>query len=721
MSVLLFKSVWGAVAALALGGAALAPTLPGPIAALGGFDQAAVAEIPAAAMGLVQGLRQASREDDFATGSIGPTRPTSREPMAPTYPAARAGLAKAARPDLAAFAAAAGRARFGELALAGVGDPLQRAALQWIALRFAARPAYERLAAFGAAHPDWPAMDWLRETQEGQLYDMRLEPRAVIAMFAGDAPHTPPGKLAYARALIAVGRSEEAGAMLRAMWRASDLNGWTQGVALKEFGALLTRADHKFRADRLFYAGAFAPSLRAAALAGPDVLALARLRIEAWRAPPSEIFAAAAPPNLRGDPSLLLAKAHALRRAERPLQAAAALAAAPQDSEGLVDPSAWWAERRKVARQLLDLGEAAKAYAVCVDGAAAAADSQVDAAFLAGWIALRQLRDAPAAAVLFERSARRAASPLSVARANYWRGEAADAQGSPGDADSFYAAAAAYPATFYGQLAGKKIAPEALALDAPASVAVGDARAEAVRVVELLYAAGLDAMARPLAFDAARALNDEAQLGALAEVVGARQDALGSVGVGKIATARGFPLDAAAFPAFGVPEFAPLANSADRASVFAVARQESEFTPQARSNMGARGLMQILPSTAWETARRAGVPFSYARFLADPAYNAQIGARYLGELRVEQGGSDILAFAAYNAGGGRVAQWIKAYGDPAKGEIDPVDWLERLPYDETREYVQRVSENLGVYRARFARNAPGSELRLADGRGRRGE
>jgi soluble lytic murein transglycosylase len=151
-----------------------------------------------------------------------------------------------------------------------------------------------------------------------------------------------------------------------------------------------------------------------------------------------------------------------------------------------------------------------------------------------------------------------------------------------------------------------------------------------------------------------------------------------------------------------VPSFAPLANSADLASVYAVARQESEFARQAASGMGAKGLMQLLPSTAQDAARRAGVAYSPARLVADPAFNVQIGAAYLGQMIADQGGSVALALAAYNAGAGRVAQWIAAYGDPRTGKADPVDWVERIPFDETRDYVERVSENIGVYRARFA-------------------
>ena len=192
----------------------------------------------------------------------------------------------------------------------------------------------------------------------------------------------------------------------------------------------------------------------------------------------------------------------------------------------------------------------------------------------------------------------------------------------------------------------------------------------------------------------------------MADVVKRFGEAATQVVFGKIATTRGYPFDAMAFPSSGVPAFLPLAHSADLASVYAVARQESEFLWQASSGAGAKGLMQLLPSTAASTARRAGVAFDYARLLVDPAFNTQLGAAFLGQVLEDEGGSRALAFAAYNAGGGRVAQWIAAHGDPRTGGADLVDWIERIPFDETRDYVERVSENLGVYRQRLKEEPP---------------
>ena len=637
--------------------------------------------------------------DPMPTGSIEPAAAPARD------------FKPAVRPDVSAFMAAAALYQKGDSAggdaLAGrIADPLQRAALDWAALRLAARPDDRRLAAFAAAHPGWPGGDWIRAEQEAHLYAERAAPGVVAALFAGDPPRTPAGKLAAARAALDAGRRDEAAGIVRALWRDSDLDAWTEGAVLKEFASALTRADHKYRADRLLYAEKTGPALRAAALAGADEVALAEARVAAMSGPLTPRAIAAVPAARQGDPGLLFARVQDARRANRAIEAAAWLALAPKEASALIDPDKWWSEQRMVARELLDLGQFQKAYEICAAARPASVAARIDAAFHAGWIALRFTNDAPEAARRFAAAGAIAQTPLSIARAAYWQGRAAAAMGQGEEARRFYERAARWPIAYYGQLAAKLLGRGEIALRAPTTVAAGDARKEATRVVEWLYAAGLDDLATPLAEAAAGRWRDEAQIAALAAVVAAHGDATTNVEFGKIATERGFALDATAFPTFGVPRFAPLPHSADLPSVYAVARQESEFAWRAASGAGARGLMQILPATAQSTARRAGVAFDPSRLSADPAFNTQLGAAFLGQLIEDEGGSLELALAAYNAGGGRVAQWLAAYGDPRTGKIDPVDWVERIPFDETRDYVERVSENLGVYRARLAGAAP---------------
>ncbi len=618
---------------------------------------------------------------------------TEARPVVPDSPAAAA-YRKGDVAGLAALARAAS-------------DPDERLALEWAALRLDPHPSAASLDAFAQAHPTWPGNGYLRYRQEAELLAHPPAPATIVAFFSEQPPQSSAGSLALARAYGALGRVNEAITTIRALWRDGNFDGWTESLILREFGGSLLKADHKYRADRLLYAESFGAALRAAALAGPDVTALAQARIAAARGPLSPALLEAVPPVWRNDPGLLFARIQDARRSNRAYEAATLLGLAPTDRSLLISPDKWWTERRMVARELLDLNEPKLAYDVC-DKAAKPDDpaDQVDADFHAGWIALRFLGDAPEAAKRFALAAEAAETPLSIARAAYWRGRAAEAMGHAEEAKLDYESAATEPIAYYGQLAAERLGAKRFQLRRPFAVAEGPARDDAVRAAEALYADGLDELASALAFGAAHQWRDEAQIAAMSAVVKHYGEAATQLQFGKIATERGYAFDDMAFPSTGVPAFLPLAHSADIASVYAVARQESEFIWRAASGAGAKGLMQILPSTAASTARRSGVLYDPERLIVDPAFNTQLGAAFLGQVLEDEGGSRELAFAAYNAGGGRVAQWLAAYGDPRTGGADLVDWIERIPFDETRNYVQRVVENLNVYKQRFTEEPP---------------
>ncbi|MEH3145831.1 MAG: lytic transglycosylase domain-containing protein [Methylobacterium frigidaeris] len=590
----------------------------------------------------------------------------------------------------------------------GFGDPAARALLDWVAIRFGAGISFERITAFVRDTPDWPATGLLRRRAEAALLSQRKSPALVRAFFATRRPSSPPGRFALALAFRADGLDEDAATLVRELWRDDVFGRSLELRVLDAFPGLIGEVEHRARMERALMKEDWETAGRAATYAGRAYGTLVRAR-RAVESKASNAGAAldAVPPSLRNDSSFLFSRAQYLRRSEKFTEAAAALLAAPRNPEVLVDPEEWWTERRIVARKLLDLGDARTAYAVVAGHSARVTEKRIEAEFHAGWIALRFLREPETAARHFAAAAAVAETPISLARAAYWQGRAAEAGGQGAEARGFYERAASQPIAYYGQLARAKLGQATLPLRQPDSLE-GEARAafEArapIKALRTLAAAGLKELALPLSIDLAQRLNDPAELNALGDVAVAVNDPRALVAIGKIAVQRGLPLDQHAYPVIGIPTYEAFSAvpQVERAMVFAIARQESQFDPRAMSSVGARGLMQMMPATAQRTARRVSTAFDQDRLTSDPAYNARLGQAHLGELMEDWRGSYILAFASYNAGGGNVKKWIDAYGDPRDPAVDPVDWVERIPFTETRNYVQRVTENLQVYRHRL--------------------
>lgn len=616
-------------------------------------------------------------------------------PIALDQPGLREALAAYAQGDIAK----------GDEWAAQVKDPIARLALDWVALQKESRLAtFQRLSAFLAQNPDWAARGLLERRAEDILFNDRSRPQLAGAWFATRNPQTPAGKLALARAELAAGQDKQAKIRIAASWRHDDMSPWLEGQFLKEFGAHLAPDDHRYRALRLAYDGKQAAT-RIAAKVDENLVALIKARLAVAADNSSEKLMQGVPAALRQDPAYLLSQAQRARRAGDLEAATKFLEATPREREKLIDPDEFWVERRVLARKWLDAKKPEQAYKLCAEHSAQGREQFIEAEFHAGWIALRFLDDPKRAAPHFERAAQRAETPISRARAAYWQARTAEARGDRNGARNFYRIAAKEPVAYYGQLARARLG-ETMEIRQPRSVTRGDARASATRVSELLFALGEKDMAGALAMEAMRGLDDEAQMAALADVVARNGDARITLAIGKLALQRGHFLDIHAFPLFGIPAFEPATGSAPLPIVYAIARQESAFAPRAVSSAGAKGLMQMIDSTARRTAQQIGVEFERDKLLDDPAFNARLGAAHLGQLLTDFRGSHILAFVAYNAGPRRAREWIEAYGDPRDPAIDPIDWIERIPFSETRNYVQRVIENLEIYRLRFGDERP---------------
>jgi soluble lytic murein transglycosylase len=366
------------------------------------------------------------------------------------------------------------------------------------------------------------------------------------------------------------------------------------------------------------------------------------------------------------------------------------------------DTDEWWRERRALARKLLDLGDAATAYQVVRDAAPPANPYyRTEFHFMAGWIALRFLADPATALKHFARVDGGTTDPIALARAAYWRGRAAEAAGQLEEMQAQYEAAARFPTAYYGQLARARLGlGDVVALRSPPDPADGNSN-ELLHAADILYKIGEGDLVLPFVADLGKESSDPAVIAGLGKLSGHYNDAQAMLFVGNTALARGLPMDVYAFPDIGVPNYNPVGSKLDRCIVYAIVRTESGFDQGDISSAKAVGLMQVTPGAGRDTAKRSGVSYDWNRLVSDPIYNTQMGAAEVSALLKDYRGSFILTFAGYNAGRGRVQQWVAQHGDPRDPKIDAVDWVEGIPFAETRNYVERVMENLQVYRKRF--------------------
>jgi soluble lytic murein transglycosylase len=593
-----------------------------------------------------------------------------------------------------------------------ISDPVARKLVEWMILR-SEHPGADskRYLAFIAANPGWPSLSMFRKRAEAMLWVENIKPAQALSFFKDSPPQSGTGRLVLARALIAQGDTEAAKPLIREAWRYDALSTEVEKQALERYSEFLSRADHKARMEKRLFAADNEAAMRAARRLGGADVAIVQARIALNRkAGNVRKLLDAVPADARHDPGYLYAHAHLLRHENKIAEAAQVLLSAPCDLSQIHDGEEWWVERRIMARKLLDLGDALSAYRVVAEGAEPTKEnSRIERHFMAGWMALRFLDDPETAATHFKRIQDVTRHPTSHARSHYWLGRVAEALHQPAQARAEYETAARGSAAYYGQLARAKLGLAALDLAPPPPKPDKQAEAERlelVRAVDILYALNERPLVIALMASIGETQNDPGTLSALGELAEQREDARGMLHLGKEALARGLPLDYYAFPTVGVPRYSPIAPSIESAMLYAIIRQESAFDPSDWSHAQAMGLMQVTPEAGRDTCKRFGCTYDFKRLRTDSPYNLQVGAAEIAGVLQDYRGNPVLAFAAYNAGRGRVQEWIAKYGDPRDPKVDPVDWVERIPFMETRNYVQRVMENLQVYRVRFGNEAP---------------
>ncbi|MFE3835970.1 transglycosylase SLT domain-containing protein [Pseudogemmobacter sonorensis] len=552
---------------------------------------------------------------------------------------------------------------------------------------------------FLARRADWPGLALLR--QKGEAAVARSEtPARVIGWFGADLPRTAEGSIALVRAALARGERDLAETVAMRAWAEQVLTVEEEQVLLAMMPEAVASVD-QLRLENLLWAGRRVEAMRMLPRLseGQQALARARMALRADQAGVDQLVAAV-PEGLRADPGLAYERFIWRMRRDLYDSAAELILSLPADSLGR--PAEWAPRRALLSRWLMRQGRGDEAYRLAAAHGLSSGAAFADLEFLAGFLALRHLDRPDLAVTHFARLRAGVSTPISVSRGEYWQGRAAEARGRQSEAEAFYLAAARHQTAYYGLLAAERLdlplSSELLDTTRPPHWrGAGFAGSSVLEAARLLLAAGDKGQARRFLLHLAESL-DGAELAQLADMALELNEPNIAVLIAKAAAERGVILPAAYFP---TPDLVPEGLKVSRALALAIARRESEFDPLARSQADARGLMQVLPGTAELMARELGLDYSAGKLFSDPGFNVQVGAAYLAKMVEEFGPSIALVASGYNAGPGRPRRWITEFGDPRRADVDVVDWVETIPFAETRTYVMRVVEGLVIYRAKL--------------------
>ncbi len=555
--------------------------------------------------------------------------------------------------------------------------------------------------AFLAKHPDWPGLGLLR--QKGEVAVARsTDAERVIRYFSAEKPQTGQGAVALVSALMATGKPGEAEAEAHRAWSVARFSDTEEKAILALQGAAMNVA-HEVRLDNLLWDGkrsAEALRMLPRVSAGWQALAQARMALRADKQGASALIETV-PAALKDDPGLAYERFLWRMRRDNYPDSVALLLDRSDSAARLGRPEAWADRRALLARWLMRNGKAKDAYRLAAGHHLTQGEGFVDLEFLAGFVALRKLNDPDTALRHFSALKAAVQTPISLSRAEYWTGRALEAKGDSAAADAAYRNAARHQTAYYGQLAAEKLG---LSLD-PALVQVGEpqrgyktapfANSSVLQAARLLEAVDDRPTAKRFFLHLAEG-QDRAGLEALSDLALLLDEPHIALVVAKQAAEKGWILPRAYYP---VPAMVPENLAVSRALALAISRRESEFDPAARSHANAMGLMQLLPETAARMAKTLDLAHSTPQLTSNPTHNATLGAAYLARMVEEFGPSVAMIASGYNAGPGRPRKWVNEFGDPRRD--DPVDWVETIPFSETRSYVMRVTESLVIYRQRL--------------------
>lgn len=604
--------------------------------------------------------------------------------------------------DVAALKAAE-RGQWGQARQLAGNSSVTRDLVQWMyLLDGSTRASFAEIAAFLAKKPDWPQAQTLARLAEGRMAD-DLSHDQIINWFTKTPPVSANGAVRYMQALLARQQTAMAVSFVKDWWVNASLTVDEQNHILNSYGRYLGTQDHIRRLERMMTDKQYSAARALAPKIGNGYPQLVEARValqEGSKGVQAQV--SRVPTGLLRDTGLMLSRAQWRRQNGENKGAIELLHAAPPAGQ-TTTPAAWWRERHIMARRMMEQNNWREAYRLAANHGLPAEGADFAAAeFLAGWLSLRKMGEPYKAFEHFERLYNGVSSPISKARGAYWAGRASEALKSRDIALQWYQVAARFQTTFYGQQAAERIGlPLTLAMNKPQVSSVQKDAFEGrdiVMAARLLHRAGLSSQRgqflRGLLSDA-KTPQDYVLLSDLSVSMGQVNMA---IRVAKDAERQGLHLIDYLFPTIS-----HTVRGGDGALVHALIRQESQFDANAVSSAGALGLMQVMPATARETAKKAGLRHETSWLTSRPEHNVQIGTYYIEEMLRRFNGNLPMAIAAYNAGPGRINQWINSFGDPRHAQVDTLDWIEMIPIYETRNYVHRVMEGYAVYKAKLSR------------------
>lgn len=547
---------------------------------------------------------------------------------------------------------------------------------------------------------EWPSQTLIKSNLERA---MARDPISLVRLrlsLSDDEPLTFQGAYALAKTYQATGNEEKVRALLLPFWRDAVLTAGDENHVLENFGDVLTKRDHEIRyfnmmvRDRIGSGGRIAPVIDY-----QDIHDAWSAVIRKQKAAREKIDKIAE--NKKNTAAYTYLKTEFLRRSNDYNEAIDVLNTVPQTAEFAINPDAWWDERRIISRQMFEDGEPQIAYDLVAKHEGGEETTQVDAAFHAGWYALRGLNKPELAVPHFEKIIEIAKGNISKARGYYWLGRALPDEEQSKQA---YQQAAKFDTTFYGQLAGEHLGQLPALSGRPIAVNNVDNN-QILAAIDRLVQLDETNLARKAYVALGWSEDDSSVLSSAAAHASKNGDYYAALKLIKAADWRGLDMGSLTHPLGAISDATGL-EAKDHALAYAVARQESEFNVAAVSRANARGLLQVLPATAKQMAEAQQMPYAPEKLTRDANYNARLGVAYLNSQFEKFGGSYILTFAAYNAGPRRAEEWIERFGDPrGKPLYEVIDWIESISYPETRSYVQRLMENLQVYKTQLGQKS----------------